>query len=74
MTDFEIEIDGNKYKGQLQQFGYSYRIVLWVDDIPVCFEPDEEKNFRLIVPLEKINKVKPELLKLIVDELQDALQ
>lgn len=35
MSEFEISVDGKEYKGELQQFGYSYRIVLFIDDVPL---------------------------------------
>lgn len=62
MSDFELEVDGKKYYGQLLTFGFSYKIVMIIDDIAVTFEPDEERNFRAIVSADQINKVKPEKL------------
>ena len=37
------------YPAQLQQLGYTHRIVVDVDGIEVSFEPDEERNYRGIV-------------------------
>ncbi len=31
----------------LQRVGYSYRIVVNMDETLICFEPDEERNFRV---------------------------
>jgi hypothetical protein len=74
MSDFEITIEGKEYKGELITFGYSYKIVFIINDVQVAFEPDEERNFRAIVPIEETDKIKPELLKSIVEELEFNLK
>jgi hypothetical protein len=74
MSDFEITVEGKEYKGELIAYGYSYKIVFLINDIPVSFEPDEERNFRAIVPVELSDNIKPELLKSIVEELEFNLK
>jgi hypothetical protein len=74
MSDFELSVEGKSYKGELNTFGYSYRIVVTIDDIPVTFEPDEERNFRAIVQPDQIDKVDSELLKAITKEIEANLK
>jgi hypothetical protein len=69
MEDFTITIDEKEYKGQLITFGYSYKIVVSIGDIPVTFEPDEERNFRALVRPDDVNKIDARLLRSIADEL-----
>jgi hypothetical protein len=74
MEDFTITIDGKEYNGDLIIFGYSYKIVVSIDDIPVTFEPDEERNFRALVPPDQVNKINARLLKSIAEELEVILK
>ena len=74
MTEFDITIDGNEYNGQLITSGHGFKIVLFIDDIAVVFEPDEERNFRAVVPPEDMNRIDAELLKRIAAELEINLK
>jgi hypothetical protein len=74
MTEFNITIEEKEYSGQLITFGYSYKIIMLIDDIPVSFEPDEERNFRAVVPAEQVNKISTRLLKSIAEELDAVLK
>ena len=42
----------------------------------ILFEPDEERNYRAVIPFEEIGNKKnvdPELLKIIADTLQELM-
>jgi hypothetical protein len=70
MTGFEIEVNGITFSGELLTYGYSYRIIVLVNDIPVAFEPDEERNLRAIVPPGEMDKVDKNLLQAIGTALE----
>lgn len=82
MTD-EFSLTANyketsrEYKAHLLLQGYSYKIVVHVDDVDVYFERDEEQNFRVVTmpgqdvaTLEKIDK---QLLQALAEELTHIL-
>ena len=48
--DLPVIVNGQEVlmPGILEQFGYSYRLVITIDSVDVCFEPDEERNFRAL--------------------------
>jgi len=59
---------------ELQPFGYSHRIIVYIEDFPFTFEPDEEKNYRAIVSEQdrkKAEKVDQYLLQAISETLHD---
>ena len=74
MTEFVITIDEKEYEGHLMTTGYGFKILLFVDDIPVTFEPDEERNFRALVPPEERDNIDTTLLKKIAEELEINLK
>ena len=69
----EIEHNGKKqsFSGELRQLGYTYKLFIDVNGVEVIFEPDEERNYRVIITnqqdADKFDKV---LLQKIVDELK----
>ena len=59
---------------ELQPYGYSHRIIVYIEDFPFVFEPDEEKNYRAIVSEQdrkKAEKVDQHLLQTVSETLQD---
>ena len=61
---------------QLEVTGYTHRFRVLLDEIPVLFEPDEEKQYRAIVPPEHATagqSLDPALLQAIADTLQQEL-
>jgi hypothetical protein len=65
--EFEIE---------LQVTGYTHRIQVMVHDIPVLFEPDEERQYRAVVPPEHAEagrKLDGALLQAIAEALVKEL-
>jgi hypothetical protein len=74
LSDFELTVaykgKQETYTGQLLAFGYSYKIIILIGDTPVTFEPDEERNFRAIVPPEQVHQTDPNLLQLLAEEIE----
>ena len=78
---FEIPVS---YKGEellfearLLNHGYTYKIEIEINGIEVFLEPDEEKNFRIIVDpahLEGKEKIDKELLEAIVSTIQSVMK
>lgn len=66
-TDYEV-------LAQIEPRGYTYRVLIEVQNAPVYFEPDEEGNFRAIVESRyHQDSMDKELLQKIADLLKDAL-
>ena len=68
------------YKGQemviraeLLQRGYIHGFQIMINEIAVLFEPDEERNYRVIIDETKYNrnKIDVELIKIIVETLEN---
>lgn len=61
------------FRARLLLYGYSYKIQVMVDDQPILFEPDEERNWRALIDMEDGEKHKPvnvELLQSIAASLE----
>lgn len=59
---------------ELQAWSTSHRIIVYIGDFPFTFEPDEERNYRAVVPIEdraKAEKVDQELLQVVAETLRD---
>ena len=68
-----------KYKGEEQliqaellQRGYIHGFQVMINDVPVLFEPDEERNYRVMIDETKYDKSKVDLgmVKAIVETLE----
>ena len=79
---FEIDVTYKNvqmiFPAAFQRVGYSYRIVVQVNEASVCFEPDEERNFRIVLmpgqserEMERVDKA---LLALLHDRLVELLR
>jgi len=65
-----------QFEMQLEQTGYTYRIKVIVNEVIVFFEPDEEKQYRAIVPYENVDagkKLDAGLLQAIAETLAKEL-
>lgn len=59
---------------ELQAWSTSHRIIVYIEDFPFTFEPDEERNYRAVVLLEdraNAEKVDQELLQVVAETLRD---
>jgi hypothetical protein len=68
----------HNFHAVLQRVGYSYRIVVRINETSICFEPDEERNFRVVMmpgqsqrEMEGVDKA---LLALLHDRLVEILR
>jgi len=77
---FEIDVE---YKGEITEFegrlvlsGYEHKIEIFIEDISVFFEPDEERNYRAIVSLDQMSNknLTPGLLQAIANKLESLLK
>ena len=66
----------HSFEAELRMFGYTYKIAVMVDGVEVIFEPDEERNFRAMVPPDlEIRKIPAAgLLEAIAEELETNLK
>ena len=64
------------FEAVLKVWGYSYIIIVTVDGLEINFEPDEEKNFRAIVPPGTAHHSLPDtgLLQAIAQSLEKAFK
>ena len=67
----EIEL-----KATLQLFGYTHKIAVMVNDILILFEPDEERNYRAVLPFGEVNEKKtdPAFLHAIASKLEELFK
>lgn len=64
------------FEAQLQLRGYTHRFRILVGEVEVFFEPDEERQYRAVIPPEQaqaVQKIDPALLEAIAATLQEAL-
>jgi hypothetical protein len=77
MDEFELEIeDGNhrlSFPAQLLLMGYTHKIQVEVDGVQVMFEPDEERNYRAVVPVEYRNKIDVGVLEKLATAIEKAI-
>jgi hypothetical protein len=76
MEHFDLNIEHRgltkTFHGTFSKYGWSYRFTIDVEGTDVIFEPDEERNLRVIVPLGKQEDSKlRELVSLIAHELRE---
>ena len=45
-----------EFEASFERRGYSYRINVTIDGALVSFEPDEERNFRAVIPVDYPDK------------------
>jgi hypothetical protein len=67
-----------EYPVTLVQQGYTYKLIVLIDDLEICFEPDEERNFRVVAMPEqdekKLQKIDRQLLQLLKEKIEEMLQ
>ncbi|HJU46006.1 MAG TPA: hypothetical protein VJ647_04435 [Chitinophagaceae bacterium] len=78
-VDFTVQYKGKEcqYQASFRRYGYTYRIQVNIEDMPVDFEPDEEGQFRAILnepDSPAYRTMDARLLQTIAEELQAALK
>ncbi|WP_152269229.1 hypothetical protein [Agriterribacter humi] len=63
------------FEAELQVYGYSHRIVVFIENEAITFEPDEEGNYRAVFKEEgkKLN-IDKALLQAIATQLEKDLK
>jgi hypothetical protein len=63
-------------EAELRVFGYTHKIAVMVDGAEILFEPDEERNYRAVLPDPQTQKsnLDMELIRGIAAELEKAFQ
>lgn len=49
LLDVEYQGEHLEFEASLKHHGYTYRIEVIVNEVPVMFEPDEERSYRAMV-------------------------
>jgi hypothetical protein len=55
---------------RLQSYGYTYRVVVVINELNYIFEPDEEGNYRVMATSPAKGQVETGLLGAIAEKLQ----
>ena len=65
-----------QFESELRVFGYTHKIAVNVNGTEIIFEPDEERNYRAVLPEPDLRKPKldPKLIKTIAEELEATLK
>jgi hypothetical protein len=67
-----------EYPVTLVQQGYTYKLIVSIDDQEICFEPDEERNFRVVAmpgqDEKKLEKIDRQLLQMLKEKIEEMLQ
>ena len=80
MSDhFELEINYRNTKhlfsGELAMLGYTHKIFMQVNGFDLVFEPDEERNYRVVVAEgQDAAKLDRELVQAILTELENVFK
>ena len=77
-NDFDLPVVYNNeerlFPSRLYEWGYSYKIDVYIEDSIISFERDEERNWRAMInpePLNKNAKVTGALIQAIVVSLDE---
>ena len=73
--DLPILIDGSEIvvKITLMPYGYTHRFILFIGDTEIIYEPDEERNYRVMVNATESHKLTDKdrtLIHLVAAQLQ----
>jgi hypothetical protein len=67
-----------EYQARLLQQGYSYKIIVLINDQEVYFEPDEERNLRVVTmpsqDEQSLNKIDKNLLSAIKEKIEEIIK
>ena len=64
------------FEAELRVFGYTHKIAISIDGTDILFEPDEERNYRAVLPdsSSPIKNIDPVLLQLLAAELGNVFK
>lgn len=71
-----VQVDGKEreFEARLLFHGYIHRVEVIVDEVPVLFEPDEERNYRALVSLEQLEGKGKNLKRNVLEAIAKVLQ
>lgn len=71
-----VIVDGKEleFEGRLLLHGYVHRIEVIVDNIPVLFEPDEERNYRALITMEQLEGKGRNLNRRVLQAITEVLE
>ncbi|MDB5233006.1 MAG: hypothetical protein JWN76_3811 [Chitinophagaceae bacterium] len=77
METFTIPVIYNgteqNFEASLEVFGYTHKIRVEVNGTPLFFEPDEERNYRALIPYDQA-KLQNNIDKKLVTAIGEALE
>ena len=78
ILSIDYKNDKRDYAARLLPQGYSYKIIVSIDDLEIYFEPDEERNFRVVsMPGQdekKLDKIDKNLLQALTQKIEEIIQ
>jgi len=67
-----------EYQARLLQQGYSYKIIVLINDLEVYFEPDEERNLRVVTmpgqDEKSLNNIDKTLLSAVSEKIEEIIK
>lgn len=71
-----VSFGGKDYNfpARLLTYGYTIKLEVDIDGNTIVFEPDEERNWRALIPYDDIpaaKKTNPELLKAVAEAIEE---
>ncbi|MBL7748123.1 MAG: hypothetical protein JNM19_11880 [Chitinophagaceae bacterium] len=71
-----VSFGGKEYHfpARLLNYGYTIKLEVVIDGNTILFEPDEERNWRALVPFDEITstqKTNPELLRAVAEAIEE---
>ena len=67
-----------EYQARLLQQGYSYKIIVLIDELEVYFEPDEERNLRVVTmpgqDEKSLNSMDKNLLSIVKERIEEIIK
>jgi hypothetical protein len=80
-NEFDLPVSFNNkelnFPARLLDYGYTYKLEVDVDGIKILFEPDEERNWRVLMLPEGLNtneKIDIDILKAIVSSIETIVK
>lgn len=67
-----VNYKGKEYQldSELRVYGYTHKIAINIEREEILFEPDEERNYRAVIPEESKIKIDIGLIQAIAKELE----
>lgn len=72
LLSVQYKNEEKQFESELRVFGYTHKIAVNVNGIEIIFEPDEERNYRAVLPDPdlKNKNIDLRLIQIIAEELE----